>query len=247
MKLFTDGSVLENGHVGAGYVIPSLKIRNTFHLGNKFSIFTAELIAILMVLTKLSDLKFTHLSIVVCVDSKSVLEALQSEKYGERGEIIYEIHHIIHSLIVNGILVSFCWVPSHCGLLYNEWADRAAKDGANNNNSYKLNINLSKREMKHALTKNVYKKLPCHILFENYSLFPRPVARLAHRLALNSWKTKYCAEVTCICNRKITIQHLIHDCNAIKPFLVDITKQINYLYWIRIAQCLIQSPIGNLL
>ena len=67
-------------------------------------------------------------SVLFCVDSK----ALKNEDNRERCDIIFEIKYLIHCLIMKGSCVDFCWVPSHCGILHNELADRAAKKGALN-------------------------------------------------------------------------------------------------------------------
>jgi hypothetical protein len=36
LKVYTDGSVLENGYCGSAYVIPSLKVHKSFHIGMGF-------------------------------------------------------------------------------------------------------------------------------------------------------------------------------------------------------------------
>ena len=55
LKMFTDGSVLENEQGGAGFLIPEFKTggkkRRSFYLGKGMSIFTAELFALLMALS----------------------------------------------------------------------------------------------------------------------------------------------------------------------------------------------------
>ena len=48
-----------------------------------------------------------------------------------------------------------CWIPSHCGLLYNEIADQLARNGSKNKNSIKININLSQNEMFSIIEKQI--------------------------------------------------------------------------------------------
>lgn len=129
MHIYTDGSVTETGDSGAAYVIPALKIQESYYLGKGVSIFACELVAILMALTKILDLKLNIFQIVVCVDLMSVLDALQTCRSSstERPELTFEIKHLIHSLFITGSKISFCWLPSHCGFWFNECADRAAK------------------------------------------------------------------------------------------------------------------------
>ena len=50
-----------------------------------------------------------------------------------RFDIMYERNHFVHCFLIKGTGVTFCWIRSHCGLTFNEWADRAAKRGAINN------------------------------------------------------------------------------------------------------------------
>ena len=72
-----------------------------------------------------------------------------SYNYKERSELIYEIQFLIHGLILNGIKVNFFWIPSHSGLLFNDWADKAAKMGAQNQNAFHINY-------QHSFEKNVF-------------------------------------------------------------------------------------------
>ena len=62
-------------------------------------------------------------------------------------EIIAEITYLIHTLVLRGSDVTFCWVPSHCGIYFNEKVDSMAKCGAKHaNGSCKLDIRLSLHE-----------------------------------------------------------------------------------------------------
>ena len=116
IKIFTDGSVLDPLDSGAGFVIPEIKVQKSFYLGKGFSIFTSELYAILMALNYICNIQLAIYNFVICVDSKSVLCALQSWKCRMRGDIFYEVKYLIHCIMYKGIWIEFCWVPSHCGL-----------------------------------------------------------------------------------------------------------------------------------
>ena len=50
-----------------------------------------------------------------------------------RGDIFYEVKYLIHCIMYRGIGIEFCWVPSHCGLYWNEMSDKLAKEGAMKN------------------------------------------------------------------------------------------------------------------
>ena len=56
--------------------------------------------------------------------------------------------------------IEFCWVPSHCGLYWNEILNKLAKQGAIKTISEILfnNLLLSSREIASVLEKTVYKE-----------------------------------------------------------------------------------------
>ena len=97
LNIFTDGSVLDL-YTGAGFVIPALKIKQSFCLGKGFSVFTAELFAVLMALTWINDVDIAIYSILLCVDSKSVLYSLQNWNAKVRKDIIFDMKYVIHSI-----------------------------------------------------------------------------------------------------------------------------------------------------
>ena len=60
-----------------------------------------------------------------------------------------------------GIGIEFCWIPSHCGLYWNEISDKLAQQGAMKNMSeisYN-NLLLLLRDITSILEKTVYKEL----------------------------------------------------------------------------------------
>ena len=147
LQIYSDGSVSEERNAGCGFTIPFLGKSSSFFLGKGFSIYTAELIAILMALEFIIEYGKTFNAILFCVDSKAALQAIKSHRLTDRGEIVFQIKHLVHQLIIRGSIVNFLWVPSHTGLLYNDWADRAAKRGSKNIDSVTLNLSLSKNEI----------------------------------------------------------------------------------------------------
>jgi len=93
------------------------------------------------------------------VDSKSVLYALKNWDCKMRGGILYEVKYLIHCILYRDIGTEFCWVPTHCGLYWNEISDKLAKQGAMKNmyeTSYN-NLLLLSHEIISILEKNVYK------------------------------------------------------------------------------------------
>ena len=41
-----------------------------------------------------------------------------------RRDIVYEVKYLIHCIMYKGIGIEFYWVPSHCGLYWNEISDK---------------------------------------------------------------------------------------------------------------------------
>ena len=148
---------------------------------------------------------------MISVDSKSVLYALQSWSSSKRKDLLFDIRHIIHCLIDRGIRVSFCWVPSHLGLYWNEVCDRLAKQGSENNNNNSINLHLSKHEYLSLLEKFISAEISKNRIFS----FPRYINSLLYKLRLNSWSTKFCKDVFCVCGNNISVNHILFECRTL--------------------------------
>ena len=113
-----------------------------------------------MALSYLCNIQLAIYNFVICVDSKSVLCALKSWNCKMRGDIFYEVKYLIHCIMYKGIGIECCWVPSHCGLYWNEISDKLAKQGAMKNMSEvsSNNLLLSSHEINSLLKKTVYKQ-----------------------------------------------------------------------------------------
>jgi ribonuclease HI/L-rhamnose mutarotase len=253
LKIYTDGSVLETGEAGAAFVIPEFNISESYYLGKGYSIFSAELVGILMALNKISNLSISIFNIVICVDSMSALQALNSECPGERKEIILEIKNIIHGLITNGTQISFCWIPSHCGFLYNDWADRAAKFGALNVNAQTISMPLSCKEIQNIIENKFVKDMNFNLGYDKPCGIARLVLSTAYRIMLNAIKTKYCKGVNCICNEPVSLKHVLLECRHVRPFLptdlhsMNSIDNISFDVSIRLAKALIDSSVGSII
>lgn len=127
LHIYTDGSVeADKGAVGSGFCIPHFKFTKGFRLPAGISIFSAELIAILMALDWVQDVK--PLNSCIFSDSMSALQAISV--FASTNKIVWEIQFIVYSLKIQGFNVCFEWVPSHCDLVGNECADLVAKKAA---------------------------------------------------------------------------------------------------------------------
>jgi ribonuclease HI len=127
LHIYTDGSVdVDKGAVGCGIYIPQFKYVKGYRLPAGISIFSAELIALLMATEWIQDVK--PLDTCILSDSMSALQAISV--FNPSNKIVWEIQHAVNCLKVQGIYVCFEWVPSHCGIAGNECVDLVAKKAA---------------------------------------------------------------------------------------------------------------------
>ena len=114
-----------------------------------------------MALNYICNIQLEIYNFVISVDSKSVLCALKNWNCKMRGDIFYEVKYLIHCIMYTGTGIEFCWVPSHCGLYWNEISDKLAKQSAIKIMSEILsnNLLLSSHELIHYLRRLYINKL----------------------------------------------------------------------------------------
>ena len=120
VPIYTDGSKSASGD-GCAAIFPDFETFVSLPL--MASIFTAELCAIFLALTRIST--HTGFSFVIYSDSRSTLQALG--RLYTRHTLVLKIQVLLAGLHSRRKDVSFCWVPSHVGLPGNEKADPVAK------------------------------------------------------------------------------------------------------------------------
>ena len=137
IHVYTDGSALK-GTVNAGYGVkifyPDEKPETISNpCGALCSNFEAETLAIEAALHQITQRNIAKntptTDIVIFSDSKSVLQAIDSDKQTTRSirDLRLAISNFIDEFSVN---VTLQWIPSHCDIPGNESADRLAKEGA---------------------------------------------------------------------------------------------------------------------
>ena len=146
-------------------------------------------------------------------------------------------------------------MPSHCGIIGNEYADQMAKEGAEQKHTLHL-ISSSFHEMYTLFYKYFHKDCVSTTIIP----FSRPISRLIYKLKLNTWRTKFVKNITCMCSEKITINHIIFDCPQLLTLYekhgvaddiricgtTDILFNDNNLMF-KIASALVESPLISLL
>ncbi|KAI9036018.1 uncharacterized protein KD926_002540 [Aspergillus affinis] len=142
IKVFTDGSKLENGMAGSGYALYQsgmLFQQSSFSLGPNKEVFDAEAEAALAGLKaafKLGTARFAT-NLWICLDNLEVATRLLSPFTGSSQGVFESFQTLAQSWLArerfsytNGGTVRVCWVPGHTRIPENEAADQAAKKGA---------------------------------------------------------------------------------------------------------------------
>jgi len=161
LEINTDGSVLDDGAAGAAFVVPEFNNMTHLFFLPAVSVYTAELVAILMALQHMSAIHTLPSAIVVCSDSVASvatprLSSIGSDSANAREDLVSEIVTTTHQLITRGTEVRFQWVPAHVSLSGNEKADRTAKKGAKG--TVAVNLDLGLADIYSSLTVQVWRQ-----------------------------------------------------------------------------------------
>uniref|UniRef100_A0A3Q2ZQ74 Reverse transcriptase domain-containing protein n=1 Tax=Kryptolebias marmoratus TaxID=37003 RepID=A0A3Q2ZQ74_KRYMA len=124
LQIYTDASKI-NEKVGIAYVVPEFNIKIGKRLTDNLSVYTGEMMAILLALQWVEEIR--PIKTIICSDSSSVLLSLKNNQTDSRTDILMEIMHTVFRIQKMGLVVVFVWVPAHIGVLGNEMADRMAK------------------------------------------------------------------------------------------------------------------------
>jgi ribonuclease HI len=136
MLLYTDGSKLEDGRTGSGWVaycVGNRVVRKVAsgrcHLGSHAEVYDAELHAIQEALTALRDSIDTTPGVAYpCVDNQSALDTLACD--ASATEFSRAAVHVAADLSRSGWTIQGIWTPAHVGITGNEALDAEAKSGA---------------------------------------------------------------------------------------------------------------------
>ena len=134
ISLWTDGSRLEDGRVGAAAVYKDRDRwrSHKFGLGSNKEVFDAELYGIaegLRIAQRLSQRREGCKTVRIFSDSQAALKAVQQAGILSQW-LTTRIRERAESLAAQGLEVELHWVPGHVGCFGNEEADKAAKQAA---------------------------------------------------------------------------------------------------------------------
>lgn len=126
VQIYTDASKNSTGQTGVAVVVPEFSVEMGNRISDGLSVYTGEMIAILLAVQWVEDVRPLHA--VICSDSSSSLVSLQHCHSDSRADVLGEIQQTLFRLHMMGLAVVFLWVPAHCGVWANEQADRVAKE-----------------------------------------------------------------------------------------------------------------------
>ena len=164
LAIFTDGSRTvdnqqHNNAVGIGIFSKEnrLKTKTSLRISNNTAIATAELKAIDIAMQTINkrankECSLRSNAIVICTDSLSAVEAIESNKHNtSRPDLVQNIHYRSHLIKSNhDITIDLLWIPSHVGIYGNEKADSLAKASLEKD-TIDLNIGLGNSELKNLI------------------------------------------------------------------------------------------------
>ena len=118
-----------------------------------------------------------------------------------------------------------------------------------------LGLLLSSHEINSLLKKTVYKQIE-----KSKYLIPscsRYLARVIHKLRLNSWNTKYSQNVTCVCKNILFVKHILLECPITTELFQKNGYDLNAYNNVRdilyntdvitnIVKSIIHSPVGKI-
>lgn len=125
VHVYTDGSVTASRSTAA-VVIPSLCVTRGFTLDHKTTSTATELVAIREAIRLVS--RESPQAWTLFCDSKPALQVLNGVmRQGPYYALAAEVLELCSLALQQGHVLTIQWVPGHCGLAGNDWADQEAK------------------------------------------------------------------------------------------------------------------------
>ncbi len=145
MTIFTDRSKNPGSEdVVAGVYIPEFNVEISKIIIDGVSVFTAEIVAVILGLQRIEELRPER--VVICSDSAAALSL--NSKETSRDDLLLEKCTILLRIQRVGTDVQFCWVPAHVGVKGNEKADDIAKTALKLNYNAIMKVPFRKGEAK---------------------------------------------------------------------------------------------------
>lgn len=129
LPIYTDASkMLTDSDVGAAVWIPKYNIVLSYKCPPQSSSFTGESIALLEAISyaESHDIPKT----IIFSDCRSCLQAILSNQFKAKSKfpLVIKIKDVLYKCKQKNLEVVLAWIPGHCGITGNEWADSWARD-----------------------------------------------------------------------------------------------------------------------
>lgn len=191
------------------------------------SIFTAEMYAILKAVT-LANQSTKNRKTIICTDSLTAINTICS--IYPTNPLTVQTQDLISTISKAGKSVTFLWVPSHCGILGNEKADKCAQEAVTLENIEKLQLHCDVISSIKARTTTIWQNHWSSINTKLRSIEPTVLQRrfsdvnrkeeatlrrlrIGHTLLTHGHLiTKQPAPVCDTCNVQVTITHVLTQC-----------------------------------
>lgn len=242
--IYTDGSKA-NRRTGNGIIAEGFR-HLVGRLPDDTSVYIAELHAVFVALRMIEH--YGIQKACICSDSKSALQCLINPSFKE--QLHFRILNIHQTLIDNGAIILFLWIPGHCGIIGNERADASAKRALNLRQITTIAVNQQtvRSSLRHCVTnfwehrwrndkRTQLHNIKTHIASWSSSsrktrLEEKTLARLrfGHTYLTHSFIFQRSARPLCTsCNTQLTVKHLLLQCREFcrqrQPLLAYCTMQ----------------------
>ena len=117
--MYTNASKDSVDKVGVAFTLLEFQVKVRKRVNNEISVYTGELLAILVAVQWVEDTR--PLRLVICSDSSSALKSLQFNHSDSRPDIVIEAQQILYRIQMMGLIVIFVWVPAHIGIRGIQW------------------------------------------------------------------------------------------------------------------------------
>ena len=131
-------------------LVPTFKYSRSYRLTSGVSIFSAELMAILMAMEWIEVVKPND----VAIFSDCLSATMAITEFNSSNKIVCDIQRIHMALVAQSIRVEVVWIPGHVGFFGNDMADIAAKKALDKKN-VDIQVRLNKSECKSSFKKDL--------------------------------------------------------------------------------------------
>jgi len=154
LHIFTDGSKTSEGRVAAAYYVPSVNLKSGVRINDSSSVYTAELTAIKLTLTYITQHHNTaNTKVVILSDSLSSLTSIDVGRSASKPNLLNKVLGLIDRIQAD---LTFVWIPSHVDITGNEIADQIAGT-ATSYNDITHDVELELHEMQSLAERHIMK------------------------------------------------------------------------------------------